>query len=168
VEIRLACVGKANTCPRTGKPLARDLFFSTATFRPLAARVTTLYDTAADALVPGCDVRQAYFWLCDRRRGELHDVYDTRGGRVVVRPFAYALGPAAAARVAALLELDDEALLRAASTSPEDERGDFPAVQRATMSWILEHPTSADVFAGPRAGGLCYAWHEGKWRCEER
>jgi len=163
IEIKLACLGESNT--RAGKPLARDLVLDLEHSIPLPVRVSTTTE-GEEAPLPALGLRHARLWLTMRSRdGVLFEVYNETMRRISVGPFRYSLDARLAAFLQACLRMPIEQMMQYTSTSPKDERAEFPHVQRVTFKWILEHPEHSSVFAGESSGGFKYLWNEdsGVW-----
>lgn len=62
IDVRLACLGRRNTCPR-GKPLARDLLYDQRGGVAAPLRVCVPVEGEAGEPLPGYTLRHARMWL---------------------------------------------------------------------------------------------------------
>jgi hypothetical protein len=114
LELRLCCVGAANTSP-TGEPLSRQLVVDCSTG---AAHPYTFADRG-----PCVPRRMAAFWCL--RSHDLREVWDAAGGCLVLPAMGTRLSAGGLQHCASLLAMGERELLRAYSTSPDHESPKF-------------------------------------------
>jgi hypothetical protein len=155
--LRTCAVSSLNGCPDDPRfPVGRGLAMDVRSGRVCLAR--------ADAsLIPALELRSArLFRPCRGKAKALACVHDQTSNELVVRAFAYA----SPSNSHVLLELEDEYLLRCASTSPHCEEPDFCSSLRGTLEFLRDVPPSS-VFGKRGNESAIYrrVGRSNQWRC---